>query len=293
MRENEPSSTALTVAMGMLFNARRADRHGLVSEEDAAAYRCFLEACGGGRRRLRTLGNPIAPWFVRAAEAMLLPGISLHYGLRKRFIGDQVVAALEAGAQQVVNLGAGFDALALRLHRQYPDVRFIEIDHPATQAVKRNAIGALDAHSNLQLLPVDFTRQTLQERLGSFDAFEPDRRTVYVLEGVAMYLTEEEVLSLLADLRALSGTPTLVFSFLEPQGSPDQNVGPLLSLYLRTQGEGLAWRIQRTQLRDFLDGGAYGLDHVATGHDLRQAYAPPSYRGPIHHGELLAVAKAR
>ncbi|MEQ1870931.1 MAG: class I SAM-dependent methyltransferase, partial [Vicinamibacterales bacterium] len=47
---------------------------------------------------------------------------------------------------------AGFDLLAWRLHRERPEVRFFELDHPATQAPKKRK---LDAAGNLTFLPVD------------------------------------------------------------------------------------------------------------------------------------------
>jgi methyltransferase (TIGR00027 family) len=54
---------------------------------------------------------------------------------RTRFFDDAVTDGFEAGASQVVIVGAGYDSRAWRLAR--PGVRCFEVDHPATQADKR------------------------------------------------------------------------------------------------------------------------------------------------------------
>jgi hypothetical protein len=50
-------------------------------------------------------------------------------------LGFTRVSALEAGIDQVVVVGAGYDGRALRYSR--PGVRWFEVDHPDTQADKR------------------------------------------------------------------------------------------------------------------------------------------------------------
>ena len=60
--------------------------------------------------------------------------------LRKRWIESRVRAKIAAGASQVVVLGAGLDTLGVRLASERPDLRVVEIDHPATLAVKRSVV---------------------------------------------------------------------------------------------------------------------------------------------------------
>src|SRR5688572_14758828 len=64
--------------------------------------------------------------FLQRLQAWVLPGIQLHYLLRKRVLETQVDAALRLGAAQVVIVAGGFDTLAYRLHSQHPAVRFFE-----------------------------------------------------------------------------------------------------------------------------------------------------------------------
>jgi methyltransferase (TIGR00027 family) len=61
-----------------------------------------------------------------------------------------------------------------------------EVDHPATQARKREALGTSPA--NLRYVPVDFESDSLVEAL-SAAGLDPGRRTCVVWEGVFSYLT--------------------------------------------------------------------------------------------------------
>ena len=61
------------------------------------------------------------------------------FAARSRFAEDQLAAARAAGVQQYVILGAGLDTFAYRDPSPDLPLRVWEVDHPATQAWKRNA----------------------------------------------------------------------------------------------------------------------------------------------------------
>ena len=69
----------------------------------------------------------------------LNPHATLWMGVRTRFLDDLVK---RTEAPQVVILGAGLDTRAARLARS--GVRFFEVDHPKTQAIKRERLAALE-----------------------------------------------------------------------------------------------------------------------------------------------------
>src|ERR1700712_266825 len=58
---------------------------------------------------------------------------------RTRFFDAQVVAALDRGITQVLVVAAGYDGRALRYAKR--GVRWLELDHPATQADKLDRLG--------------------------------------------------------------------------------------------------------------------------------------------------------
>jgi methyltransferase (TIGR00027 family) len=142
-----------------------------------------------------------------------------HYLLRKRWIEAQCRLALQQGVTRVIVMGAGLDTLALRLAPEFPGVEWVEIDHPATQAFKREGLihVGLPLPANLTLLSVDLSTSPLPTAL-----MQDTRATLVVIEGVLMYLHEAEVAALLRDqIRVLSTAPVqLIFSHMVhwPQG---------------------------------------------------------------------------
>src|SRR5438132_13323966 len=72
----------------------------------------------------------------------LFPPMEMWLGLRVAYLDRIVGLAIDQlSVRQVVILGAGYDTRAARLVRA--GVRFFEVDHPATQAAKRERLGKL------------------------------------------------------------------------------------------------------------------------------------------------------
>jgi len=294
MKHNQASSTAFTVLQGVLYTAQRPKYANLVSEEVRDACTRILAASQEGRKRLRQLRS----WwfkllFAPLIERLMIPGITLHYVLRKRCIEDYTVQTIQEGGTQVINLGAGFDTLAYRLAKRYQTVNFIEIDHPATHKIKADALIATDdSLNNLQWLPVDFTTQVLENELGSFSGWLPDKPTLFILEGVLMYLNEAQVTQLLESLKHLTeGRMRLIFTFVEPHSQSSHSYGPLLKMYLKFKGEPLSWVKEQTELADFLNANGYTLQQIISPRELKTQYLPPDHKGIVHEGEHLAVAE--
>lgn len=291
MKKEEASSTAYTVVQGILLTASRPAFSGLVPEETASACRRILSASEEGRRRLAQLEKPVFRSLAGFAESLAMPGFSLHYVLRKRFIEEAALQALAEGYSQVVSLGAGFDTLAWRLHAKHPEPVFIEIDHPATSAVKRDALKG--GGGNLHVLAVDLAEHDLEEVLKSFAPFEAQRPTLYICEGVLPYLPPAAVEKLFSALKRLSGSGTrFVFTAVAPADSPNNNTGLLLKLYLKLLGEPLAFSLERADLAGFVARQGYRLLADAEDTDLAPRYLQGRTTGVLHRGEFLALTEA-
>jgi methyltransferase (TIGR00027 family) len=128
------------------------------------------------------------------------PALRAHLAARTRFVDEQVLAAIAAGVHQVVVLGAGYDDRALRFHS--PGVHFFELDHPATQVDKRRRVTKLTADTtDLSFAPVDFRVDQVGDVLESV-GHDPGRPSLFICEGLLVYLDETTIVSLLAGLRA-------------------------------------------------------------------------------------------
>jgi methyltransferase (TIGR00027 family) len=291
MRENEASSTAFTVLQGMVYISSQARFAGFVAPDQEAACRQILEATAEGRRRLKQLENRLFVAAVPFMENLLTPGLMLHYPVRKRFFEEACIRALDEGYTQVVNIGAGFDTLLWRLHSRYPDVKFVEIDHPASSEVKQGAVSRKE--TNLSLLPVDLSKTKMEDALEGYDGFDPSRRTFYICEGVLMYLEPDAVSGVFESLRAITKAGVrFAFSAVSPMGSPTNNTRALLRLYLKIKNEPLAWSLEMSELEAFVGGLGYRVLETGDDERLIKRYVPSATPRSIHRGEFLAVAEA-
>ena len=295
MKENTASSTAYTVLQGLVYIAKCTSHSYLVPDDMRRLGECVLSASEEGRARLSALEKPTIRLKTGIREFIFLPGITLHYILRKRCIEEKTREAIAAGVTQVISLGAGFDSLAFRLSCEFPEVNFIEIDHPDTQKFKADAFDhAAEAQSglaNVKYLSVDFTHQNIEDRLLSFDPFDRSRPTLFISEGVTMYLTEDEVIHMFASIRNLSGAGTrFVFTAVEPRESPRNNTRLALFLYLKLIGEPIKWSMEGPLLPAFLEKQGCKLDAIDATDDFKKRYMAPGRHPRLHYGEYVAVA---
>jgi len=294
MKDDTASSTAFTVVQGVLLTARRSSTRALVPSDQVEACTRMLEASEEGQRRLRQLANPVFRTVASAAESLMVPGLPLHYVLRKRVIEDAVTDALKAGATQVVVLGAGLDTLGWRLHQRYPDVTVIEVDHPATSAVKQQAVEKQvteQASGAMTMLAADLSKVPLRTVLEGCDQFSSDQRTIFVCEGVLMYLPTEAVDTLFATLRDLTGPSTrFAFTVTAPESSGQTNTGLLLRLYLKLRSEPLNWLMEPNRLDAFLADRGFALVDRTDDRAALARYGAADYTGPVHVGEYMTVA---
>lgn len=123
--------------------------------------------------------------------------------LRTMIIDAHVRAALAQGARQLVILGAGLDGRPYRLP-ELASVDVFEVDHPATQAFKRERVAGLPLSAkSVAFVSLDFERERLEEKLSraGHRAHEP---TVWLWEGVVMYLTHDAARATLKSMAGLS-----------------------------------------------------------------------------------------
>lgn len=112
-----------------------------------------------------------------------------HLAARTAFFDQTVLSALDDGIRQVVVGAAGYDGRAFRFAA--PDVGWFEVDHPATQRDKLARLDRLGIDAGqVRFVPADFTADPLAALLTAA-GLDPGDRTLFLLEGVAVYLPEE------------------------------------------------------------------------------------------------------
>ncbi len=294
MKYNQASSTAFSVLQGILYVAQSTEHNYLVSDDIVSIGKQILNASPEGKKRLKRLQSPLVKLSVKAKEYLLLPGITRQYILRKRYIEDQTLDAIARGVTQVVNLGAGFDTLAWLLHRKHPKVNFIEIDHPQTQCFKKEALLTTPAltMTNMHFISVDFEKQDLKTALNEYSGFDSNKPTLFICEGVMMYLEEPQIHNIFNAISELTGVGTLLlFTSLEPLQGTTNNYRKLLLTYLKLIGESIKWTQSRNKIPDYLNKQHCELQAIIATDELKQLYIknPTSYK--FHYGEYLVLCR--
>ncbi len=169
-----------------------------------------------------------------------------------RFAEDAVERAVEAGIDQYVVLGAGFDTFALRRHDMAGRVTVHEVDHPDVQALKRARIEAAEPAPAAmpELVPVDFEATRLRDALGT-SSFAPERRSVFSWMNTLPYLSEAAIAETLADIAALTAPGSrLLLNY-----TPEVPLTDAQAAYLESVAD--AARASQEPFRNRLEPGAF------------------------------------
>ena len=214
-------------------------------------------------------------------------GRTRHFYLRKKQIRAYAKEVLERGeVEQVVVLGAGFDVLALELGGAFPDVNFIEIDLPASQRFKRQAFADSDVAlpDNVEFIEGDL-RESLTGILDQSMSHQPSKTTLWIAEGLLMFLPEDAVKGMFQSILEVSEAGSrMIFTTISSEVSLSslnfvtrfffsmRNKYSFLwavsfedvSALMEMMGFSVVWQIRSNELHhDYIDGGVIAEDmHV-------------------------------
>jgi methyltransferase (TIGR00027 family) len=164
----------------------------------------------------RLFDDPFAEVFLRAALGDEPAGeeqtpelaawkavIEFNVVVRTRFFDDYLTESAAAGCRQVVILGAGLDVRAYRLDWP-PETRLFEVDLAEVLEFKDEVLDAQDAKARCIRTPVpaDLRESWEQDLLAA--GYDPSVPTVWLVEGLLIYLTAEEAATLLGRIGELS-----------------------------------------------------------------------------------------
>jgi methyltransferase (TIGR00027 family) len=256
VQHEHASRTALLIAASLVLLHHDPKRSRLVSKTAADLCARVLEKHSSQTRLFlkivrQTWFRPIA----KLVERVTIPGILLHYALRKKCISELVRSALAKGVAQVVILGAGFDPLSSELQGEFPTALFWEIDHPATQRHKVRACSEIGI-GRVHFVAVDLAAAGLEREALIKSDFDPAKRTFWIAEGLLMYFPADVVSSLMKTLISLSAPSSeLAFTFMEKQGDGQlrfDSQTKLVDSWLRRRGEPFLWGTTRSELAEFI-----------------------------------------
>ncbi len=265
----QPESRASETAEGVaaLRHAATREPDPAIRGPDGLAF-LFLGA------KMRLLAGPLRR-LALALYARRLPGIYAWVIARTQHYDRLLAREVAGGIAQVVLLGAGYDTRAVRFGRELrqASARMWEVDHPATQARKKRRLGARRV-DHVAYVPADFRAVSLEEVLLAA-GWEHSRRTLFLWEGVTMYLTADAVQATLRCVARAAPGSVLAFDFCTRAMVEGQAVpygAAEVRRFLAARGEPLTWGLDPEEVGPFLAGHGLRLRQHLGPEEVEQRY---------------------
>jgi methyltransferase (TIGR00027 family) len=280
MREGKASRTAEFIALfRALETVRRPPARRLFHDPFARLFLGWPFRLVVTLARLPVVGGVIS-WFIdRRWSAALASAVS-----RTRCIDDALLAAVADGARQVVILGAGFDARALRL-AGLAHLRVYEVDHPDTQRAKiaRLTRARRSPPAHVCFVAADFASHDLAAAMTA-GGCSASVKTFFLCEGVLSYLPAEAADALVRWVAAAAPSGSQFLFTYTDVGAPftdraARQARQLLSMLNRI-GEDFQFGIARDQLPAYLrERGLALVSDVALGELNVRYFGPAAPKG--------------
>lgn len=247
---------------------------------------------------LRLAGEPGEELIERAQTRLGRDGtlsFSRWLCARARATEDLVEKSIAEGIRQYVILGAGLDSFAYRRSDLADRLRVFEVDHPASQAWKRQRLAEIGvvAPPNLTFTPVDFESQTLDSGLleAGFDFGAP---AVFGWLGVTMYLTLDAIRATLASVASCAAGTRIALTYNQPPENVDAfggRVTTTLATMIGETGEPFISVFTPDEFEELMRREGYvSIEHFGPEDAIRE-YLPGRDDARIANAQRLLIAR--
>lgn len=300
--DNKASITALMSAFGRAFHAENEDHpvfadglaKELMTEEEYAAVQGYVL---GGASFFEPEIDPAAWEPKELVRRLVNTHIAPSPLCRAAYTEQALKTAARTGTEQYVILGAGLDTFAFREPEFLSKHRVFEVDHPLTQADKRERItrAGWTIPGNLAFIPVDFTKDRLTERLTAA-GFDPSAKSFFSWLGVTYYLPAEAIGKTLAELSLLCAEgSTLVFDYPDEGffDAPEKRVQNTIMM-AQAGGEAMQAAFSYGELEKLLEAHGFLIYELLTPEEIQRDVidkAGAALKAFEHVNYCLAVRK--
>lgn len=275
---NKASITALMSAFGRAFHAENEEHpvfadhlaKNLMTEEEYAAVQGYIR---GGAQFFEP---EIAPTAWESME-LLRRLVNIHIApsplCRAAYTEKALKTAVLTGTKQHVILGAGMDTFAFREPEFLSKHKVFEVDHPLTQKDKLERIhrAGWTVPDNLTFVPVDFTKDSLMERLIAA-GFDPSVKSFFSWLGVTYYLSAEAIGKTLSELSSLCAEgSTLAFDYPDENffDAPEKRVQNTIMM-AKAGGEPMQSAFSYSELEKLLETHGFLIYELLTPDDIQR-----------------------
>lgn len=278
-----------------------------------AGYTCFSRACAAREEEPFRGPDDLAETFLPGFAGFILnvpplrkvfmrriapSGIYEYVMARTRVFDHYFVQALRDGFTQVVIMGAGMDTRALRFATQNKGTRVYELDMPRIQQAKLDIYQkkAVNLPPELVFVGADLNVQDLAQVLAEA-GFRKGRKTLFLCEGLFMYLNAEAVDQTLEFIKKNTAADSrLVFDYvLASVLRREHNLHGEQEIYETVSRTGEEWTfgIEADAVDRFLTGRGFKLDVHYTPEELSRKYLTyPDGRAFGHINGTHCIASA-
>ncbi len=134
--------------------------------------------------------------------------------IRTTIIDEYLQSCLIAGADTIINLGAGLDTRPYRMNLP-KDLRWVEVDYPHLVEYKKKILGTEVPRCRLERVGLDLSDASARQMLFAQLAGE-SRMAVILTEGVVPYLSVEQVKELAEELRSHKSFRFWILEYISP-----------------------------------------------------------------------------
>lgn len=291
MRENQPSTTAENNAALRALESMRPVGERIC--HDPYAHYFVSDEIRQANDMQKALNDRTIAW------EKLFPGVCDAIIARTRFIDDCLEQAIQQGLQQLVILGAGYDTRVFRFEELRENTTVFEVDHPATQRIKRERSRSNLQHIRFQpvYVPAVFGRDDFGQILRSH-GYDRSLKSFFIWEGITYYISAAAVDTALLFIseNAPEGS-SVAFDYFPVSvvnGTTRLKEARGLSAALKQMGEEFVFGVDPENLADFLFERGFELIQNMTSGQFKQIF----FKGPNRHRKvsdmfIFALAKVR
>jgi len=218
------------------------------------------------------------PRFCKFYNKYLAPkGIYEYVIARTKYIDSLFMDALEQGFDQIVIFGAGFDSRAQRFSTLNKKTKIFELDAPITQREKLNAFKERNIMipENVIYVPINFNKESLAEKLDG-GGFANYLKSLFLLEGVTMYLSDDAVDTTFNFIRDVAGKGSwVVFDYIYAGVLRQENKYYGEKDIFKTvakAGEAWSFALEEGEIENFLQKYKFRLKNHSNAQALEEQY---------------------
>lgn len=204
---------------------------------------------------------------IRKKLNKLVPGSYEYLTARTKHFDHLFKNALQEKIPQIVFLGAGYDTRVIRYEEYIQHTKIFELDALSTQQQKIKMLqkNNIKIHPNTSFVPINFSKQKIGTELLK-TAYDPSKRSLFIWEGVTMYLTKKAVIETLTFIKNFSGNGSCIaFDYYDNSLIEEKNrsygAKELLAAVAK-KGEPFLFGIPEGEIKLFLsENGFHVLSH--------------------------------